>query len=220
MAATYAKYCPNVFVAKCSEEHAKGDIIMVATKYGKENECEVWNLVAQKDGFFYYSITRTDGYNCQERARRRAERLETSAGNASAQSEAYAQKSHDYVAGIVPGQPILVGHHSERHHRKAIENSNRAMGKAVELDKKADSYERRAEYWRERAEKINLSMPESIDFYAFKVEQLTKAHQYLKDHPEARPHSFALTYAKKDLNEAQKNYQTALKLWGDNSEKQ
>ena len=204
MAATYAKYCPNVFVAKCSEEHAKGDIITVTTKYGKENECEVWNLVAQKDGFFYYSITRTDGYNSQERARRIAERLETSAGNASAQSEAYAQKSHDYVAGIVPGQPILVGHHSERHHRKAIENSNRAMGKAVELDKKADDYERRAEYWRERAEVINLSMPESIDFYAFKVEQLTKAHQYLKDHPEARSHGYALTYAKKDLKRGAK----------------
>lgn len=220
MAATYAKYCPNVFVAKCSEEHEKGDIIMVANKYGKENECEVWNLVAQRDGFFYYSITRTDGYNCQERARRRAERLMTSAGNASAQSDAYAQKSHDYVAGIVPGQPILVGHHSERRHRRAIENSNRAMSKAVELDKKADDYAIRAEYWEKRAEAINLSMPESIDYFAFKVELLEKEHQHLKDHPEARPHAFALTYAKKALNEAQKNYQTALKLWGDNSEKQ
>ena len=24
---TYAKYCPNVFVAKCTERHEKGDII-------------------------------------------------------------------------------------------------------------------------------------------------------------------------------------------------
>ena len=212
---TYAKFCPNVFVAKCSEEHKKGDIIMVATKYGKENECEVWNLVAKKDGFFYYSITRTDGYNCQERARRKAERLESSAENASAQSDAYAQKSHDYVAGIVPGQPILIGHHSEKRHRKAIENSNRAMGKAVEFDKKADSYEKRAEYWKERANVVNLSMPESIEFYAFKVEQLEKEHQFLKDHPEARPHAFALAYAKKDLNEARKNHERATRLWGE-----
>lgn len=217
--ATYAKYCPNVFVAKCTEQHAKGDIITLTTKYGKENECEVWNLVAQKDGFYYYSITRTDGYNCQERARRIAERLETSAASANAQSDAYVQKSHDYVAGIVPGQPILIGHHSERHHRRAIENSNRAMGKAVELSQKADTYESRAAYWKERAKVVNLSMPESIDFYAFKVEQLEREHQFLKDHPEARSHAFALTYAKKDLNEARKNYQIALKLWGDNSDK-
>lgn len=63
---TYAKYCPNVFLAKCEEKHEKGDIIEVTTKYGKENECEVHNLVMEKGGFFYYSITRTDGWNMQE----------------------------------------------------------------------------------------------------------------------------------------------------------
>lgn len=212
---TYAKFCPNVFVAKCTEKHAKGDIIMVTTKYGKENECEVWNLVAQKDGFYYYSITRTDGYNCQERARRIAERLEISASNASAQSDAYVQKSHDYVAGIVPGQPILVGHHSERRHRKAIANSARAMDKAVELNEKSKDYESRAKYWEKRAKVINLSMPESIDFYAFKVEQLEREHQFMKNHPETRPHAFALAYAKKDLNEARKNHERAIRLWGE-----
>lgn len=33
---TYAKYCPNVFLAKCEEQYQKGDIITVTTKYGKE----------------------------------------------------------------------------------------------------------------------------------------------------------------------------------------
>jgi len=61
---------------------------------------------------------------------------------------------------------------------------------------------------------VNLSMPESIEFYAFKVEQLEKEHQFLKDHPEARAHGYALTYAKKDLNDAKKNYEIALRLWG------
>lgn len=65
---TYAKYCPNVFVAKCDEKHEKGEIITLSTRYGKENECEVWNFLYEKDGFFYYSITRADGFNCQERA--------------------------------------------------------------------------------------------------------------------------------------------------------
>ena len=62
---TYAKYCPNVYVAKCEERHEKGEIITVQTKYGKENECVVHNLVANINGFYYYSIARADGYNLQ-----------------------------------------------------------------------------------------------------------------------------------------------------------
>ena len=66
---TYAKYCPNVFLAKCTEKHEKGQIIPVTTKYGKENESIVFNLIFEKDGFYYYSIIRADGYNMQERAK-------------------------------------------------------------------------------------------------------------------------------------------------------
>lgn len=86
---TYAKYCPNVFVAKCTERHEKGDIITVTTKYGKENEHYVHNLVAERDGFFYYSITRVDGYNMQERAKAKAERLRDAAGRQ--QSETFVE---------------------------------------------------------------------------------------------------------------------------------
>lgn len=39
---TYLKYCPNVFVAKCEEQHEKGEEIILTTKYGKENICVVW----------------------------------------------------------------------------------------------------------------------------------------------------------------------------------
>ena len=38
---TYKKYCPNVFVAQCEDKHEKGDVIVVETKYGKQNECIV-----------------------------------------------------------------------------------------------------------------------------------------------------------------------------------
>lgn len=44
----FKKYCPNVWVAECEEEYKKGDIIQLETKYGKEVECEVYNLVLQK----------------------------------------------------------------------------------------------------------------------------------------------------------------------------
>jgi len=63
---TYSKYVPNVFLAKCSEKHEKGEVIEVTTKYGKENECIVFNLIYERDGFYYYSIVRADGFNVQE----------------------------------------------------------------------------------------------------------------------------------------------------------
>ncbi len=42
------------------------------------------------------------------------------------------------------GQPILVGHHSERGHRSLLQKSDNAMRKSVELDDKADYYANKA----------------------------------------------------------------------------
>lgn len=47
----------------------------------------------------------------------------------------------------------------------------RNMGKSVEFSDKATEHEREAEYWDKRATTINLSMPESIDFYAHKLKK-------------------------------------------------
>lgn len=71
---TYYKFCPNVFLAKCDAKHEKGEVINVTTKYGKENESIVFNLMFERDGFYYYSIVRADGFNAQEWAKQRAER--------------------------------------------------------------------------------------------------------------------------------------------------
>ena len=65
---TYSKYCANVFLAKCTELHDKGEIINITTKYGKENECIVFNLIYKTDGFYFYSIVLADGYNLQDSA--------------------------------------------------------------------------------------------------------------------------------------------------------
>jgi len=34
----YKKYCPNVWIAECTEKHEAGEAIIITTKYGKENE--------------------------------------------------------------------------------------------------------------------------------------------------------------------------------------
>ena len=210
---TYAKYCPNVFVAKCPEKHEKGDIIKVTTQYGKENESIVFNLVAQKDGFYYYSIVRADGYNVQERAKAKAERYSKWAASAEKKSTQFYEASNEGREFLSLGEPIKVGHHSEKRHRALIDRNWDRMGKSVEQSEKAEQHESKSEYWASRANDINLSMPESIEYYEHKVELAKERHEGLKNGTIARSHSFSLTYAKKDLNEAEKNLQTAKRLW-------
>lgn len=83
-------------------------------------------------------------YN-QDRATDRAERMTERAENAQERSRAEYQKSNDAVSGIPFGQPILVGHHSERGHRNALKKSDRAMTRSIEERDKAEHYEQRAQ---------------------------------------------------------------------------
>ena len=212
---TYVKFCPNVFLAKCDEKHEKGEVIEVTTKYGNENESIVFNLIFEKDGFFYYSIVRADGFNVQEWAKQRAERRRAWAESAERKSKEYFDKSNKDRDFLSLGEPIKVGHHSERRHRKAIEDAWNNTDKAVTFSDKATEHESKAEYWDKRANTINLSMPESIDFYEHKLEQAKEFHEGVKSGKYPREHAYTLTYAKEAVNEAQKNYELALKLWGD-----
>ena len=210
---TYSKFCPNVFVAKCTEKHEKGETIFVTTKYGKENESVVHNLIYERDGFYYYSITRADGFNIQERAKAKAEKYTTWAESAENKSTQYYEASHEGRDFLAMGEPIKVGHHSEKRHRALIERNWNRMGKSVEFSKKAEAHESKAEYWERRANDINLSMPESIEYYQYKLEKAIAEHEGLKNGTIPRGHSFSLTYAKKAVNELEKNLQIAKRLW-------
>jgi hypothetical protein len=210
---TYAKYCPNVFLAKCEQRYEKGEAIMVETKYGKENECIVFNLILQRDGFYYYSIVRADGFDSRQFAKNRAERLENAALNAEKKSQKYWEASNEGRDFLALGEPIKVGHHSEKRHRALIDRNHERMHKSVEFSRKAESYESRVSYWEDKSSTINLSMPESLEYYEFKLEQAQRRHEGLKSGTIEREHSYSLTYAKKEVNEAEKNLETAKRLW-------
>lgn len=210
---TYSKLMPNVFLAKCPEAHEKGEIIMVTTSYGKENESEVHNLIYQRDGFYYYSITRADGFNLQERAKRKAERYNNWAASAENKSNQYYEASNEGKDFLSLGEPIKVGHHSEKRHRALIDRNWNRMGKSVEFSEKAKEHESKAAYWERRANDINLSMPESLEFYEFKLQQAKERHEGLKSGAIPREHSFSLTYAKKEVNDLEKKLDSAKRLW-------
>lgn len=210
---TYVKYCPNVFLAKCEEQHDKGDTITVTTQHGKENECIIFNLIWQKNWYYYYSIIRADGCNGQEYNKKRAERLRNSSLNAKKKSDEYLNAAQEWRDFLSLAEPIKIGHHSETKHRNLIARNAKRMDRCIEFLEKAENYETRAEFWDKKATIINLSMPESLEFFEYKVDQVKKQHQFLKDNPDKRPHSMSLQYANKAVKDTEKNYELAKRLW-------
>lgn len=211
---TYAKYLPNVFLAKCDAPHSKDEEIEVETKYWTSNTCIVHNLIIEKNWYFYYSVTRSDGFNSQERARKRMERLQNSSNNAIDRSNKAYQSSHEWRDFLALAEPIKIWHHSEGRHRALIERNHKRMGKSIEEQNKADEYADRASYWESQTNKIDLSMPESIEYFSHKFEKAKEYHEGLKTGKYEKSHSFSLSYAKKDVNELEKKLQSAKLLWG------
>lgn len=71
-----------------------------------------------------------NAYELRQEARR--ERLERAATRAASESASRFQRARSEVEGIPLGQPILVGHHSEKRHRRALERCDTNMRKGVE----------------------------------------------------------------------------------------
>jgi Domain of unknown function (DUF3560) len=79
-----------------------------------------------------------NAYEQKQEARR--ERLEARAERLDAVASAQFRKADlsEEASGIPFGQPILVGHHSERKHRNAIKRADAAMRRGIEAAKAAD----------------------------------------------------------------------------------
>ncbi len=207
----FKKYCPNVWVAECEKEYEKGEIIQLETKHGKEVDCQVYNLVLHRNDKYYYSVVRIEE---KSYAQRKAERYEKSAANHSAKSDSYYKASQEGKDFLSLGEPIKVGHHSEKRHRALIERNWNRMGKSVEFAEKAKEAESRAEYWENKVSEITLAMPESIEYFSDKLEKAITYHKGLKDGTVKREHSYSLTYATKDVKELKEKVEIAKLLWG------
>ena len=214
----FKKYCPNVWVAECEEEYEKGDIITLETKYGKEVECEVYNFVGytgtKENPKYCYSIVKLEDKTYAER---KAEKYNNAVSSNISKSNEKWKASQEGAEFLSLGEPIKVGHHSEKRHRALLERNANRMDKALEYEKKAEEQRRKAEYWESRANDITLAMPESIEYFKHKMEEMKKYHQGLKDGTIPREHSYSLAYATKDLKELTKKYETAKILWGGNN---
>jgi len=144
------------------------------------NETQISKLPDQSES----SIGGTDGLNpfvCEnyeDKQAARKDRLIERAEKKAAQSDELWQKGRSYVEDIPFGQPILVGHHSERHHRKAIERSQAAASKSVALSNEADKLERRAASVGRHG--IQSDDPKAIEKLKGKLKALEKSQETMK----------------------------------------
>lgn len=81
----------------------------------------------------------------ERREARAARRREWAEGREAKAAEAFAAGDlREERSGIPFGQPILVGHHSQRRHERAIERAESAMRRGFEHEAMADRHERSA----------------------------------------------------------------------------
>lgn len=114
----------------------------------------------------------------ESRQEERRQYYEEKAEQARRQAQQESQKGYDLISMIPPGQPILVGHHSEKRHRRAIERSNQATRRAIDLRDKADYYERKAKGVGKAG--ISSDDPDAIEKLRAKLKSLEAHQEYMK----------------------------------------
>jgi hypothetical protein len=105
----------------------------------------------------------------ESKRERRVDRFEQAADTAKQRSEQFYQRSNEGLPDN--GQPILVGHHSEGRHRRALEKSWNNMGKSVQESKKAEYYADKAEAARSNTS-ISSDDPDALTKLKQKLEGL------------------------------------------------
>lgn len=114
----------------------------------------------------------------QERQDARRERLERAAERRRQEAEDCHRRSDQLVAPIPLGQPILVGHHSEKGHRRTLERAQNLMFKMVDKNRQAEALEAKAAAVGRGG--ISSDDPEAIEKLRAKLERRRKYHHEMK----------------------------------------
>jgi len=115
----------------------------------------------------------------QERKESRIRSLTKKAEKAKKESTQYIQKSKDAVVGIEPGQPVLIGHHSEKKHRAAIKKMDSAMQKAIKANDKSTYYQIKTTI-AVNNQSISSDDPKAESLYKDKLEKLQALQEFMK----------------------------------------
>ncbi len=116
----------------------------------------------------------------EERRQARIERYEARAEKAREEA-ARAWETERRIGDLIPmGQPILIGHHSEKHHRATIKRLHALADKACAEQRKAEHYEDRAQAARENRA-VSSDDPEALDKLTARLEAARREHEEMKE---------------------------------------
>lgn len=115
----------------------------------------------------------------KERKEYKKLRYEELAQKAKEKSEQYMNSNTNRLLQIVPGQPIIVGHHSEKKHRRLIEKAHNDIRKSIEEDNKSMYYANKVEVV-ENNKAIYNDDPNAIEKLKDKLEYLEKKRELIK----------------------------------------
>ena len=114
----------------------------------------------------------------EQKQEARKEYYQAKAEQARQEAERQGDIADSISSYIPPGQPILVGHHSEKRHRKDIERINSAHAKRREEAKKAEYYEQKAQSVGKAG--ISSDDPEAVKKLTDKLHKLEDRREHLK----------------------------------------
>ena len=115
----------------------------------------------------------------EERRQERIERYLERAEKAEAEAERYRNSRAIRAVNDMMGEPVKIGHHSERRHRRLLERADRDFARAMEAREKAEYYRQRAEAVK-RNKAIYSDDPEAIRKLKEKLAALEQAHEEMK----------------------------------------
>lgn len=112
----------------------------------------------------------------EEKKQARIERYERLAEQNELNGQQAINDSYEMISSIPAGQPILVGHHSEKRHRNYLKRSENKMIRGISLVEKATYYKDKAEAAKNNTA-ISSDDPEALTKLREKVQKLESAHK-------------------------------------------
>lgn len=115
----------------------------------------------------------------EKRREARKLRYEELSKKAEERSSQYSNSTANRILAMTPGQPIIIGHHSEKKARRLHQKAWQDIGKSIEEDKKSKYYKDRAETV-ENSKVIYNDDPNAIQKLKDKLEYLEKQRELIK----------------------------------------
>lgn len=115
----------------------------------------------------------------EERREARKLRYEELSKKAEERSNQYSNSKANRILSMTPGQPIIIGHHSEKMARRLHEKAWQDIGKSIEEDKKSEYYKDKAKSI-ENSNVIYNDDPNALQKLNEKLEYLEKQRELIK----------------------------------------